>query len=513
MNTQRVISAMICFLSILFLFQFRVKIWAQNENVPVQIALSSHPLASAYNNGRRMVRDDNDVRYLVYQDFVNSIPIICFVNSIDGKNWSQPDTIFAGTFPSIAIDKLNRLYLVWQAADTSNIFLTYSNDWGTSWKTPPINIIQCDSEKTQFPVIEAGRCRLHIAWQQDFYLKPWRKIQEIFYTSISLDSLESSFFKPINISLSEQQSKFPSIAHNLDRGEGNLHVVWYDSTSMDSSIVTMIMYRAVSESIITWEPPLSLPAYVLSDNRCSDAIHPAVSVGSGEFVHVVWGNLRRDRFYSFMFTAGYLTFFTPYKIEIPADPFICVDDAIAKSTALVWMENNEIFYLQTRNAQPIFLNPIPVSQADEVNSMFPSVCYKHVKEDSLDVVWTEGNAPPYKIMYRRLKKHYSPQQVKQKEKSDQMPQKVVLNQNYPNPFNESTTIQYEISQPGFVILEIYNLNSQKVRSLVAENKPAGRYQIKWDACDEQGNKVSSGIYLYQLQAGTGQSLHKIVLLK
>ncbi|HEX9973273.1 MAG TPA: T9SS type A sorting domain-containing protein [bacterium] len=513
MNLQKLKIILQWQLLVLFFFQTVTELESQPASYPMQIATSNHPLATAYNNGRRIVRDSNDHRYVVYQDVGGDLPIICFVHSAEGKVWSQPDTLAEGAFPSLAIDQANRLYLVWQAADTSNIFLIYSNDLGTTWKTPPINVSQTDSERAQFPVIEAGLQRLHLAWQQDVYLQPRRKIQEIFYTYIALDSMESTFAMPINISCSEHDSKFPSIAFNLVFEKGKLHLVWYDSTSTDSSIMAMIMYRAVDETLGVWNPPLSSTPSILSENCGMDGVHPAVSVGYSEVAHVVWEHWQQDRFHSFLIAPYSFYPGTPVEIRTTADPFICVDDVYLKSSALVWVSNDEVYYAQSFDGKLSSNDYILVSMADDVKSKYPGVCYKYFDQDSLDVVWTEGNTSPYKVMYRRMKKVYGYQDVEREEAENQFPQKIRLRQNYPNPFNSITTIEYKISQMDLVTIEIYDLLGQKIRTLIKQIQPSGYHHVQWDGHDDQVNLLPTGIYLCRLMVGKQQSVQKIAFIK
>jgi hypothetical protein len=88
-----------------------------------------------------------------------------------------------------------------------------------------------------------------------------------------------------------------------------------------------------------------------------------------------------------------------------------------------------------------------------------------------------------------------------------------LSGNYPNPFNPETTISYSVKDKQNVRLEIYNLKGQKVRTLVQETKSAGTYQVKWDGTDDQAQKVTSGVYLYRMQAGDYTSVRKMIMLK
>jgi hypothetical protein len=77
-----------------------------------------------------------------------------------------------------------------------------------------------------------------------------------------------------------------------------------------------------------------------------------------------------------------------------------------------------------------------------------------------------------------------------------------LFQNHPNPFNNETTIKYTLSKSCHVSLVIYNILGQKVRTLVTEHQGAGVKTVGWDGKDEKGVDLSSGIYFYQLSAGS-----------
>jgi hypothetical protein len=67
---------------------------------------------------------------------------------------------------------------------------------------------------------------------------------------------------------------------------------------------------------------------------------------------------------------------------------------------------------------------------------------------------------------------------------------------YPNPFNPTTTIEFDLPKSSFVTLKIYNIIGEEVATLVSERLSTGSYSYKWDA-----SNLSSGVYLYRLQAG------------
>jgi hypothetical protein len=94
------------------------------------------------------------------------------------------------------------------------------------------------------------------------------------------------------------------------------------------------------------------------------------------------------------------------------------------------------------------------------------------------------------------------------DETESIPQTLSLSQNYPNPFNPSTIIEYSLPDEGFVILEVFNLLGKKITILENSYKPAGRYQVKFDA-----QNLSSGTYVYQLRSGQKILTGKMLLLK
>jgi hypothetical protein len=88
-----------------------------------------------------------------------------------------------------------------------------------------------------------------------------------------------------------------------------------------------------------------------------------------------------------------------------------------------------------------------------------------------------------------------------------------LYQNYPNPFNPETTIEFDLPLPGFVEIIIYDIKGKLVRKLVSEQKQPGNQQVKWDATDENGVRVSNGTYFYNFKSGLYSQTKKMILIK
>ncbi len=92
--------------------------------------------------------------------------------------------------------------------------------------------------------------------------------------------------------------------------------------------------------------------------------------------------------------------------------------------------------------------------------------------------------------------------------SSNLPENFNLEPAYPNPFNPRTKIRYALPEAAHVKLAVYNMLGKQIRVLVNQRQKAGRYTISFRARD-----LSSGIYLYRLQAGAFTGERKMTLVK
>ncbi len=88
-----------------------------------------------------------------------------------------------------------------------------------------------------------------------------------------------------------------------------------------------------------------------------------------------------------------------------------------------------------------------------------------------------------------------------------------LKGNYPNPFNPTTHIEFSLKKAGRVELAVYNINGQKVRTLVSGEMEADNHKVTWNGKDDRGNSVSSGVYFYRLQTSEVSQTKKMLMLK
>lgn len=98
--------------------------------------------------------------------------------------------------------------------------------------------------------------------------------------------------------------------------------------------------------------------------------------------------------------------------------------------------------------------------------------------------------------------------VRRTDESAGVPEIFTLQQNFPNPFNPTTEIRFDLNRPGRTVLKIYNMLGQEIATLVDENLQAGSYAINFEA-----SKLTSGVYVYQLESNSLRQTRKMILLK
>lgn len=85
--------------------------------------------------------------------------------------------------------------------------------------------------------------------------------------------------------------------------------------------------------------------------------------------------------------------------------------------------------------------------------------------------------------------------------------------NYPNPFNGSTSIQAKVAGPGLVVVQIYNVLAQIVRTIQQDNPRTGFVRIEWDGKSDQAMVLPSGVYFYRFQAGAFVETKRMLIIR
>lgn len=161
------------------------------------------------------------------------------------------------------------------------------------------------------------------------------------------------------------------------------------------------------------------------------------------------------------------------------------------------------------SGKPFTINMNETKDIDQTINLIPLW-----NPDSLKVVvFTQSTST--KKVYQSETISYSDLNITSVNDDNVFPDEFVLEQNYPNPFNPSTKIKFKIpsviaseTKQSLVSLIVYNLLGNEVATLVNEYKPAGSYEVEFNA-----SELASGVYFYKLQTGSFVKTKKMVLLK
>ncbi len=148
---------------------------------------------------------------------------------------------------------------------------------------------------------------------------------------------------------------------------------------------------------------------------------------------------------------------------------------------------------------------------DDPNSMQPSFIAPDVSEDTsyiINLVVNDGlvNSEPDEVEITVLWDG-----VKVDDNSINV-SKFNLN-NFPNPFNPETMIKFSLKTPEKILIEVYNIRGEIVRTLVNAELEADFHEVLWNGKDNDGKRVSSGVYFYKMEAGNYQETKKMILMK
>ena len=98
--------------------------------------------------------------------------------------------------------------------------------------------------------------------------------------------------------------------------------------------------------------------------------------------------------------------------------------------------------------------------------------------------------------------------VEENSSSKEKPHSFFLEQNYPNPFNPTTVINYQLPEGAFVVLKVFDLLGREIKTLVNEHQDSGKYSVQFSSLN-----LSSGLYLYKIDAGAYHDIKKLLVLK
>ncbi|MBD3383299.1 T9SS type A sorting domain-containing protein [candidate division KSB1 bacterium] len=469
----------------------------------IHIASSNHPLATACNNSRKLVRTIDDRLVVVYQDSIQAQSVIMWLYS-DGLNWSEPKQLAPGSFPALTIAENNQIYAAWQLEEQNGIGLAVFNQGETEWHydLPQSTIIPASAGECRFPSIEVTESTLYVAWQQRAREK---ELQQVWLQRLDR-KLEEQLSPAERMSDAEIHATMPVLCGDLEFSNDLIHLFWTAWPDNDPRI----RYRSVKDDLRGSHftgAVIELPFRDCMNLSCSARNWS----GWESSLFLAMYNNRDTSVQTFFMHMDSALFDIVGADTIVTDKmaFPSVDDVVRESVAMVWHNGTDILYGQ--NTEGEFLRPpVPISEKGAIPKSNPSIGYKMFRWDLFDVIWTEGDRPPYKIIYKRHKKDYN---LKVSGSPVPVVRSFELEQNYPNPFNHATSISLVIFQAQMLKAEIYDLQGRLCKTLAAKHFTEGGHTLSWDGTDNRGLPVSSGFYVLSLKSDNETNKIKLLCLK
>ncbi len=158
---------------------------------------------------------------------------------------------------------------------------------------------------------------------------------------------------------------------------------------------------------------------------------------------------------------------------------------------------------------------VEIEYGETVNVSLPFSAPAPLNVDNLElVVWLQTDFFQTLEVYQAAR--IKPSELVRVSVDDEpvsLPESFTLSQNYPNPFNATTNISYSLENQTSVDLAVYDLSGRKVAQLVNSVQGAGEHRVVWNALDNDGDAVATGIYFYRLKTDTENTTKRMVLLK
>ncbi len=385
---------------------------------PIQIGTSNSPLATAFNNARKIARTYDDRRVVVYQELEGGHKVIKLVYSDDGVNWSEPRLLAYGFSPTIAVSATDTFYVAWTTHDSNRPHTALFPAWNIP--SEPLN-----APPQTDPNISHALESVCLAVDKNY-------VHQVFHY-LALDSAGTF----IHYDIYDKQLQWlgvggvlnkvedghvgpPTISCDLEYNAGPAHIVWSAQKGVTNRLKHAVIHPEIFEQA-DWL--LSVPDYLamgfvltLDTSWHHD---PSLSTRSYGDMSLIVGAFNNDdikglticswNVFSDEQNGIELYDWNSYNLSEREPSWPSVDDVIDpnRSCAVVWQKNGNIFYGQTSKAE---IKTEPAQRVNgQTNTMarYPSVCYKTFRPDKFDVVWTEGTDTPYRIMYRRMLKDYS----------------------------------------------------------------------------------------------------------
>jgi hypothetical protein len=439
---------------------------------------------------------DWDIYYQRYNDAGTALGVNTKVND-DSQGADQEH-------PSISMDAAGNFVIVWDDNRNNNYdiyYQRYTSTGGALGVNTKVND-DVDSVKQWDPSISMDAAgNFVVVWIDERNVN-----RDIYYQRYTSTGGALGVNTKVNDDAGTADQIAPSILIDV---AGNFVIVWHDFRNANWDIYYQ-RYTSTGGA-------LGVNTKVNDDAGSEFQFYPSISMDVvGNFV-IVWQDFRNinwDIYYQRYTSTGTAL---GANIKVNDDvgsmhqkvPSISMDGA--GNFVVVWIDNR---YGQNNSdiiGQRYFSSGNPnggnyriVTDGPNNGEISPVVC---ADNSSIIFSWQDNRRSEGWDIYAKIV-DWNWNGVTDVEIIDYIPNEFSLSQNYPNPFNPSTKIKYQIPELSFINIKVYDVLGNEVATLVNEEKPVGEYEVGFN-----GRGLTSGIYFYQLKAGSFVETKKMIFIK
>ncbi|MGB9720847.1 MAG: T9SS type A sorting domain-containing protein [bacterium] len=449
--------------------------------------------ATAFNNSHKIAVKSatklNDSIYVVYH---SSDSLFYIYSTDEGYHWQSPIYLSPGRHPAIDLDRNGMRHIAYESPD-GDIYYDCLNDYSSAVKVNVSNRLCAVPDL----VIDSNLVA-HIVWEEEVTGK-----RHIYYRNYSMGSFSDTMRLSSYGSVPEDNSN-PSIS--IFGPNKRIFVVW---TMVDSSSYTPfhIMYRYMEGG--NWSPANSLSDHYRPLRNVSLDYSHGNEVLSASWEDSSSGNLEA-RFYGGNAGGGYPT--------AGLSSYPVVSTVGTTWSYLFWNEDSSgykdiyyhLYYTMTGwYARNSIRNFFLINESIR----FPNTCGAYV-------IWTQGDAPPYKIYFANFGYPIGISEMLQNRNSEYS---ALV---FPDPFRNHLQIRYQIpgtryqignAGQGFslaevVSIKIYDISGRLVKSFNHLTNCSFN-QIAWSGDDDSGRPVPAGVYLVKITDGDRSAVLRVVKIE